>query len=255
MRIKYAYVSKGLKYFKDAFIENYNLIECSNKMQACVMFGMYRGEDYAFYKDHKAPIIVVWCGSDSMAPRLTSSRRKLLLNRRHRHIATHDFCSADLKQAGIPHEVIPVTPAKMEYLHEPQGDSVYFYSTGPEGYRDRIYGRRFLPEIKERIGKIKIIEADQQTYNRRQLGDAYKKCFIALRLTAHDGVPTTVLEMGLMGRKSIFNGSVPHCIHWKGAEDISVAILREYQSRKEDNKYIADDIRDYINIGDSWLHI
>ena len=253
MRLQHARVSRGLTFFKDAFLSNYKLKECTNKMQPCVMFGMYRGDDYDFYLKHQAPILVVWCGSDSMAPRLTPLRRKIILSKPHKHIATHDHGSADLKAAGIPHEVIPVTPAKIEFEHEPRGDNVYFYSTGPDGYRDRMYGRRFLPEIKKRIGKINIIEADQQTYNRQELREVYKSCFLALRLTGHDGVPTTVLEMGIMGRKSVFNGSVPHCMHWNGVEDIAQTILKEYETRKQDNKYISEDIRKYLDIGYSWL--
>ena len=253
MRLQHARVSRGLTFFKDAFIENYNLMPCTRNNQPCVMFGMYRGDDYDFYLKHQAPILVVWCGSDSMLQRLTPMKIKILKSKPHKHIATHDFGSADLKKVGIPHQVVPITPAKLEYTHEPRGDNVYFYSSGPADYRNRIYGRRFIDDIKKRIGSIKIIEADQHTYNRQELREVYKSCFLALRLTRHDGVPTTVLEMGIMGRKSVFNGSVPHCIHWKGAEDIAQTILKEYETREQDNKYISEDIRKYLDIGYSWL--
>ena len=253
MRIQYGRVSNGLNFFRDSFMRNYNLMPCVRQNQPCVQFGMYRNEDYEFYLRHRAPLLVVWCGSDSMVPRLTGMRIRMLQSRAHKHIVTHDFGSADLTNVGIPHRVVPITPARLDYPVVPRGDNVYFYSTGPGHYRDRMYGRKYLAEIKEHIGDINIIEADQHTYNKEELREVYKSCFIALRLTKHDGVPTTVLEMGVMGRKSVFNGSVPHNIHWKGAEDIAATILREYATRKQDNTHIAEDIKNYLNIGQGWL--
>jgi hypothetical protein len=61
--------------------------------------------------------------------------------------------------------------------------------------------------------------------------------------------------MGLMGRRSIFNGKIPHSIKWKGIEDICQSIMSEYETRHEDNIQIAKDIYNYISIGKTFLEV
>jgi hypothetical protein len=49
--------------------------------------------------------------------------------------------------------------------------------------------------------------------------------------------------MGLMGRKSIYNGDLPHSIRWEGIDDICESILNEYNHR-----HIADSVsKDFYN--------
>ena len=83
----------------------------------------------------------------------------------------------------------------------------------------------------------------------------YKSCFIGLRLTTHDGLPNTICELGLMGRRCIYNGQLPHSIPYSNADDIVESIEREFKSRNEDNTLIANDMYDYLNIGDDWLYV
>ena len=246
MKIVRARVSASLKYFERGFMENYGLVPVQKHNQPVIMFGMYRLEDYCFFQRHKAPIIVVWCGTDSM--RISPIGLKMLRCKYANHIATHDFGSADLKAHGIDHKVYPITPGKIDLQLEPRGDKVYFYGAYRKNY---LYGGHMINEIEQRTG-IPIIRAESHTYNKEELKQVYKDCFLALRLTTHDGVPTTVLEMGFMGRKSVFNGSVPHCIRWNSVKDVCDIIKAEYETRHEDNAYIAEDIRKFINIGDQW---
>ena len=248
-KVRHCVVSGSLKYFTKGFMANYNLLPLQNKNQAVIMFGMYTIIDYVFFAHHRGPIILVWCGRD--ASRIPDRWAYLLKTKVCKHIATHVHGSKDLRKKGIKHEVWPITPGKIDLQLAPRGDNLYWY--GHETM-NTFYGGHYLDEIERRT-KIKIIKAGPKTYDKKQLTEVYKSSFLALRLTKYDGVPTTVLEMGFMGRKSIFNGAVPHCIQWKGVDDICQKIMREYETRHDDNAYIADDIRKFMDIGDKWMYI
>ena len=57
----------------------------------------------------------------------------------------------------------------------------------------------------------------------------------------HDGNGTIALELGLMGRRTIYNGDCPSAIHYDSLDDAISLILIEYKHRHEDNTQIALD--------------
>ena len=242
-----AVFSRGISAHEKKFRDKYHLAGYTDKTAPLIMFSVFKKEDYHIYLGHEGKLIVVWCGSDSL--KINNKRAKLLKSREAKHIATHDFGSRDLKKYSIQHEIIPITPLSPETNIVPNGDSLYFYTNIK---RDGFYGDGFITGIKRKTG-LSINITDKSMYNRNQLKKIYSKCFLGLRLTRHDGVPTTVLELGMMGRKSLFNGSVPHNIHWRGIDDICESIMKEYDRRKEDNSQIAIDIKKFLDIGDDWM--
>ncbi len=50
-----------------------------------------------------------------------------------------------------------------------------------------------------------------------------------------------------MGRKSIYNGSLPHSIKWTDVDSICQSILIEYENRNNDNKQVSKDFIKFIN--------
>ena len=113
---------------------------------------------------------------------------------------------------------------------------------------------KFVDIIKKRT-KHKIIEANHTTYKPDQLDEIYKSCFLGLRLTKHDGLPNTVLELGLMGRNCIHNGNIPNCLNYNTVEDIIQIINEEYKKREIKSKNIVDDVYDFLNIDNNWLKV
>jgi len=83
--------------------------------------------------------------------------------------------------------------------------------------------------------------------------EVYTKCFIGLRLTAHDGFPNTVAELGLMGRKCAWNGASPNAIPWQSVDDLVAAIRTESESIGQENAELAARVRGYLDIGRDWL--
>jgi hypothetical protein len=95
----------------------------------------------------------------------------------------------------------------------------------------------------ERVTGIEVIRAKYGQYNKNELKNIYKRCFLNLRLTTFDGTPHTNVEMGLMGRRSIFNGTLPHSIGWSGVDDICQNIMKEYKLRQLPNKHITESFK------------
>jgi len=248
MRVKQAYVSYNVDSFKGAFLKKFNLKDYHDRDEAAVFFGMYATlvQDVLTLAQHRGPAIVFWAGSDTM--KIDRRLYNLIKTRDIKHIAQSKFCSDDLRDLGIDHELVPVTTASLDIKPVPRGDCVYFY-----GNRD-FYGLNMVPEIESRTG-LKIIKTTPNTYTRSELMGVYRECFIGLRLTPHDGLPHTVVELGLMGRRCLHNGSVPTVINYSGIGDICDSIMSEYKIRHRDNRWIAKEIKNYITITDGWLHI
>jgi hypothetical protein len=243
------YISKSVESFKKEFSSRYNLAPYSSKTKPLVIFGMYRDEDYVVYQRHRGGIIVVWCGSDGM--QITKKRKRIIKSQpRARHIVTSIYTAKDLSVSGIPYIIRPITPAPNIIDLQPRGDNLYCYT----GNDPAFYNKALAEEVGVRTG-LKVIYADCNTYSKQELWEVYKSCFMGLRLTLHDGVPTTVIELALMGRRSAFNGGIPGSIPWRNIDDLCETVLKEFELRHQPNDDIAKSMYDYLNIDNSWLRM
>lgn len=243
MRFKYARVSNSIT-FKPIFLRKYKLKELKEYPPEIpvVQFGMYTKTDYQFVNTRQGRVLVIWRGTD--ATRINKKRKNILKKNNIRNISIGKFISEDLTRWGIPFKEIPVSATELNISCEPRGDKIYCYGG---------YNKEIVDEVEKRLD-IEIIRTNHKTFSREELMNAYKECFIGLRLTDHDGLPNTVMELGLMGRKSIYNGGTPHSIPWVGVDDICESIKKEYELRHEDNRQIHKDIFDFLNIHTKFLH-
>jgi hypothetical protein len=251
MKVDQARVSNGIKTFKENYLKRFCLCDCVTPQEPIVMFGMYNNDDYNFYINYKAPVIVVWCGTDSL--KLNFEKAYRIKSRKAIHIAKSKFISTDLSKYNIFHKILPVSWQVPKVNPIARGSSIFHYYGNDK--RSDFYGSQYIPEIIKKTG-LKVIQSQFDTYNKEELKDVYKDCFIGLRLTKHDGVPNTVVELGLMGRKCIYNGDTPNAIPYKNIDDICNSIVEEYKRREQDDTIlIAEQIRDFIDIGNDWLNI
>jgi hypothetical protein len=253
-RITQVFVSESVSSFREQLQKKYTLSNYFDVNSPALIFGMYRREDYAVAINHKTNKTIFWCGGD-IRGLIENKNRVFNLDmvrriKNVRHICASRFISNSLTQARIEHELIPVTPVMLDLKPCPRGDCIYFYSS-PRA--EEFYGGQHLETIRQETG-IKILCANHNTYNRDELIGVYKKCFIGLRMTPHDGMPTTGVELGLMGRRIIHNGEQPNSINYTDLNSVIDLIKKEYATRHEDNTYIADAMREYLNISDSWLN-
>ena len=241
-------------FFRKKMFEKYKLEEYYDKNKPAIFNGIYDDVDFDSLKNHTSYKIVVWCGTD--AQKLINFPKNIEIIKSLKdikHISKSHFVYESLLKCGIESEIIPVTPTKIIKNRQDRGDKIYFYTSNSLRKKER-YGQSLLPKIKERIN-MEIIEAYHTKYNSEELNNIYKQCFIGLRLTKHDGLPNTVVELGLMGRKCIYNGKLPNAIPYKNIDDIIRIINEEYEKRHKDNEYIVDEVFNYLNIDDSWMKI
>lgn len=238
--------SQSISFFHNKMKIKYNLSEY-NQAGKTIFLGLYTEKDYKTLEAHKGEAIILWGGSDAMRIK----PEYLYLLKKHTNIAQSSFIQADLKDLDIDCELIPISTAPADITPTAIGDSVYFY----KGNGTNFYGNHLIQKIKDITG-LNIIIADSKTYSQEQLMKIYDKCFCALRLTQHDGLPHTVVEIGLKGRPSIFNGEgVPNCYKWKNETDISKTLLELYNKRFDiDTKKINKQMTNYLKKGDIWLN-
>lgn len=246
---KQCYISKSLEGLD--FKARYGLLDYSSKSEPLVIFGMYRPEDLNVYLNHPGKVILVWQGCDGKD--LNPSFADMLKHRNAKHYAISHWISDSLKKYDIAHEVLPIHAALPNLSYTPLGDCVYFYTSSQSPSSLNYYGYDILQDVQKKI-KHEIIISHFGKYSQPELTDVYKRCFINLRLTTYDGCPNTNLQMGMMGRKSIYNGDIPHSIHWKTVGDICESIEQEYERRREDHSCVSEDIENFMNIGTNWLN-
>lgn len=261
MRIKQAYIA--LPHFREAFQGRYSLRPYSDPDELAIFFGCYNAGQLRRIRQHRSFALVVWLGSD--APRLASNpaRAKILRERPETyHVAISNFIEADLTAANLPHRRIPLCTAKPVAKPLPLGDSVYVYLPSPDrlARQGEKYGWKLVKRLEKRFaGRIGFRYAWLGKCSQEALQGVYRDCFLGLRLTPHDGLSNTVIELGLMGRRCVTNLDTPNAIAWKDEEDVAEAIEREYQQREQAELFctpliIATLTKNYINTGNRWLY-
>ncbi len=206
-------------------------------------------------KRHRGLGIIIWRGSEATDERISKFKKKKNIF----HISISSFISDDLVRNGVAYKFIPVVGVDMASFKEcPLGDEIYTYV--PDHKTDKYYyryGMDIISKIQKRIKyKINVINSPKQ-YSRKKLLKVYKRCFCSLRLTSHDGLPSQVIEMGLMGRRSFYNGNIPGSITWNKNDVDSIVSNVEKEASKigeMDVKY-AEEIKSFIDIGTEWLKI
>lgn len=234
-----AHISESLAGLDKGLIEKYNLTPYEVATWDTVFMGMYREEDLHILATHLGGSTIVWFGSDAKdLPADWIKFMKDSVNIAVSHQVVETLASKGIDSVWCP--INAVIPHHWPLV--PNGDKIFWYS----GNAPEYYGESLINEIKERIN-IPIIRAGHDTFTKEQLVDVYSQCFLNLRLTEHDGCPNTNIEMGLMGRRSIYNGDHPATIPWRSVDDICRSIMYEYQSRNVDNVYISKIYHNFVN--------
>jgi hypothetical protein len=228
--------STAITFFHEKMKNKYGFDEYSDPFKDVVFFGMYFPEDYTLLNAHKGSKTIIWAGTDAM-------QIKGQIPANTRNIAISHFIQKSLLRQGIKSELIPITPTEIKMNVQPKGDNIYFYY----GNDPKKYGDRYLHIIETFTG-YNIIKANHTTYTPEQLQEVYKSCFVGLRLTEHDGLSNTVVELGLMGRMCIHNNTLPNCLNYDHVEDILRLLHSEYNKRHESGLKVAQMMFDELNI-------
>lgn len=244
-------------------MRNYSYSDTYKNKEPAVFFGFYfNGDRMKMLRQHEGLVVIVWAGSDSMRFDKNYGALEYFKQNRDRvfHIAYSHWIKADLDAVGLDYFEIPVFPitfSKEQFTVEPLGDYVYHY-TSPTGAHQWFYGTDTIEQIQKSIGNTHILSnkfliTNFHAHERSKLHLEYKKAFVGVRLTSHDNMAISCVEMSLMGRRSIFNGNIPGAIHYKDRSEVFQLIIDEYQYNEPD-RLVAQEMWDVINIDqEQWL--
>lgn len=213
-------------------------------------------EDCQALKKHLGDKIIIWTGGDidyKKNPRIRESLKLLATQKNVYHVAISKFIKQDLNELRINHSFIPFVGLDMDQINPiPRGNKIYIYTA--ERNED-IYGKSLYSQIIKNNPGIKFVKAQFNKkiavkikhYDRETLlAKIYPKCFLGLRLTSHDGLSATVLELGLMGIPCIHNGSSPSSINYNNLQDIQNIIDRESKKVGQVDFDLARRVKEYI---------
>lgn len=250
MRIKQAFV--GATFFKQGFLSKYKLNLYKDPAQPAIFFGCYP-KQVKLVEGHLVPAVVVWLGTDALYAKSKAEHYARMLDRTDiRHIALSQMVSNTLGSIGVKNTIVPLTPFTYEgFEPTPLGQHVFFYNPNLNAH---LYGREWAAKAQRLGNDIHFYHSTARDIPRGQMPWAYTQCFCNLRLTSHDGLSNTVVEMALMGRRSLWNNPVPGATPWKDEFDIIRFVERERQ-RQQPDLQLREEMLDYLNVGNDWMRI
>ncbi len=234
------------------FFKKYSLKKYNNLEKPTVFFSLW---GFRIIRSHKGFAVVIWRGTDilKMERRLKSIKKMKNVY----HIAISSYIAKDLEKYGIKYKFIPIVGVDLKYFKPcPMGDEIYTYiPTHKTNKYYKRYGMKIVKKIEKRCKyKINIVDSSKK-YNRKEMFDIYKRCFCGLRMTEHDGLPNQVIEMGLMGRRSFYNGDIPGSIKWnKNIDKIIYDIDEEAKKINTIDYSYIQKINRFIDVGGKWLY-
>jgi hypothetical protein len=244
--------------FKEGAMKKFNLVPYEDVYSPVLIIGAYSHRELSVILNNQSFAVVYWGGTDAQILRRhgrdnfwTNQFRK---KKNIKHISTSHWISEDLEALGLDYKFLPVSLYENAIKPYPLGDSIYMYNPESTTYNGGMY-----EDIKKRLPEFTFIERTCKTGTREDVMEVYKKCFIGLRFTEHDGMSETAVEMGLMGRRMIHNGDLPNCIKYEKGdiEGIVDNIRIEYQNRKYGDDWVcyeACKVSDFLHEDDDWLN-
>ncbi len=243
---------KGMKHRFPMFMDRWGLKTYAGHRTATgtpvVFFGCYSDAQRIEIAKHMGDAIVVWMGSDFDIQGWHDLWRRPNMY----HVAIGPWLQRELDGAGLRWRRVNLVGSPLvDTLHsEPLGAAVYCYM--PEKRR-AFYGGHVLDEVRRALPDVEFIVHNGVDVCSAEMPAVYRRCYIGLRLARHDGGSEGVIEMGLMGRRSVHNGDTPASINWSTVDDI-VGYIKTERSRVAPAVYAtAQDTRGHIETGSAWL--
>jgi hypothetical protein len=280
MRIRKYYAPFDTVFWGPRMREKYNFKHYSRRHdtnEPLVVFGIYGGATKSDIMNHRGLCVCVWSGSDSVRLHERPDFVDFCKFNAHRvfHIAHSHWIQTDLAHYGLKFIDKVVIPIKLEeYSFEKEvGDAVYHYGTHQRLW---YYGTHLMKKLdkkwNKKRGNPRMIITTQTAYGKKELYELYKESFVGVRLTEHDNMAMSVVEMGLMGRRSIFNGNVPCAIsypchpydtycpltrkQWVWQDDSLLDVIEDMiigLRGAEPDAYLAEEMREFCYDNEDWL--
>ncbi|XWV24942.1 hypothetical protein QJ856_gp0839 [Tupanvirus deep ocean] len=274
INIEQIYIAEHLRHYNDDIFLSYpKLVPYKSDYIPAIFYGMWSENDLQTLEKNKSLKIIIWTGGDIYIDsdntgiknhvRDTINRIKKL--NKVVHIAISKFIEADLTKLGINFLKVPFMGIDLEkFKPVKKGKSIYIYTSPFYGnkYGEELYSK-VMNKYKDynfiitcSIGSMEaMLKYNKENpygikyYNKNELIEKiYPQCFIALRLTKHDGLAGTVQELGAMGIKSIHNGDTPSCLHYSTLEDIYKHIDKEILTIDTCDHELSNSVKKYLKL-------
>jgi hypothetical protein len=275
IEIEQLYMSAHLRQGFYERVKNSTGLRCyENDYLPAIFYGAWSDEDLNTLRKNKSLKIIIWSGGDinaadyredSVRERVISNVSEIRALSKVIHVSKSPFIAKSLEEFGIPYIETPFCPIDFD-LYKPvkKGNSIYIYTApGMESY----YGFDLYDKVVEKYKDIDFIFAcckasydfmkasgyqskyDLRYYEPEELiANVYSQCFLALRLTIHDGIANTVQELGLLGIRSVHNGSSPSSLNYKTLEDLYRHIDHERETIGTCDEVLANEVRRYLTL-------
>lgn len=244
-------ISYSLKFFTDQILKTYPHLKVEyDPNQPCIFFGVYDEIDAKNLTNHKSYGLIIWGGTD-VTSKAALSFVKTLDKTRFFSIAQSKWIANDLRKNRIPHKQLPwYSLDKKNFKPVKKGKKIYMYMPT---FRKDFYGYSTYMAIKDQINYEIIIGDGKIPYEK--MAEIYSECFLGLRLVSHDGLGSTVQELGLMGIKCIHNGNSPSALNYQSNQDIINHINNEAKTIGTIDIQMAKKVNDYLNINSSFFKV
>jgi hypothetical protein len=218
--ISQCHISKSVQDFP--FRRLYKLGEYVDSLAPCIFFGCYNDEDFQAILNHRSLAVVVWCGQDSLDFRSWGS-----FGANVRHASGKNVCKYVRSKGVTIKEILCANLAEPAEV-TPLGDKVYAYA--PKSC-PKYHGIEVINQLREKI-PFDIIIGDgsipQDEWRSGKCNEYYNQCFVGLALSKYAGGTTSVIELGVRGRKCVTNvATLGNVIRWENIDDVVSAIWEE----------------------------
>jgi hypothetical protein len=262
MRVKQGYISDTISSFD--FLHHIGVGPYISQTEPVVVYGCYTPKDLKFIKSHKSKVVLRWCGADILrfgSPKYfkdidiihTTALRigydKLIQNGIN-VIKTLPEGRREDRLTGIDMNKINPTPL---------GAKIYLYNHSPK-IKPTKHIRILMEELKKKKIPYSFVYSDKfYSMNEWYSGvcdQFYNESFIGLMLSEFAKGCTSVIDLGLRGRKCVSNIiDLPNVINWKNADDICESILNEVINIGKPNKELAEQVYNSLDRKYEWLNI
>lgn len=261
------YVTNHLKkYFESDIFKYSGLKKYSENNLPMFMYG-YTSKDLEIIKNNKSYCVIIWTGGDCDV-RNKAVRKKLEILKKYKnvyHVAISNFIEESLNKHNIKYISCPFYVFNINiYSPIKKGNCIYVYCSVHDkeayGYSTIIKIEKMFPKIKffyctNSVFYDKFRDSKFKCYSRKELIDIYKKCFLGIRLTKHDGLAATVQELGCMGIKTIWNGNTPSALNYNTLDDIVLHIKNESKTIGKIDVELSKKVKDFLSIKKNMLNI
>lgn len=275
-KIEQLYLSANLyKYKDDKRIHLcHKLNDYKDIYKPCFFYGIAKEQDIDAILNHKGKKYVIFSGGDidllyhiNKNTQYTNTRWNFLKKLHNLdeiyYIPRSEFMINDMKLLNYKYTYYPFYgDAYSTYDIKPKGNKIYFY-TYPD-YQKYLYGHSVVEEIKKRKPEYEFILlthnnaylqnkefCDENNISTCESNDElikkYQQCFIAIRLTNHDGIANSVLELGSLGIKTIYNDiKCPASLTYNSIDDVINHIENERKTIGTIDDKLIENVKKFI---------